>query len=40
MKVGMIFQRKVWAINTSKIERLYVDEHRSIIQENGLIQQY
>ena len=40
MKVGMIFQRKVWAINTSKFECLYIDEHRFIIQEIVLIQQY
>ena len=36
----MIFQRKVWAITTSKIERLCVDEQRIIIQEMDLIQQY
>ena len=40
MKVGMIFQRKVWAINTSKFERLCIDEHRIIIQEIVLIQQH
>ena len=40
MKVGMIFQRKVWAINTCRFECLYIDEHRFIIQEIVLIQQY
>ena len=40
MKGGMIFQRKVWAIRASKIKDLWVDEHRDIIQEIGLIQQY
>jgi hypothetical protein len=36
----MIFQRKVWAMNTSKIECLCVDEQRIIIQEIDLTQQY
>ena len=40
MRVGMIFQTKSCAINTSKIERLCVDEHGIIIQELDLIQQY
>jgi hypothetical protein len=40
MKGGMIFQRKVWAINTSNFERVCIDERRIIIQEIGLIQQY
>ena len=40
MKDGMIFQTKFCAMKTSKIERLCVDEHRIIIQEMDLIQQY
>jgi hypothetical protein len=40
MKGGMIFQTKFCAMKTSNFERLCIHEHRIIIQEMDLIQQY